>query len=60
VRREVRDLPIYAVTVAKGGPKLQKAAVQEKDCAENPKSPTIPRAASPSKVDKDEVFTRRP
>jgi uncharacterized protein (TIGR03435 family) len=36
IRREIKDLPVYAILVAKGGPKLQRAAVQEKDCAENP------------------------
>ncbi len=34
IRRETKELPVYAVVVPKGGPKLQKAAVAEKDCNE--------------------------
>jgi uncharacterized protein (TIGR03435 family) len=30
--RETREMPIYAVIVAKDGPKLEKADVEEKDC----------------------------
>lgn len=33
VRRETRDLPLYAVVVGKGGPKLEKAKVTEQECA---------------------------
>jgi uncharacterized protein (TIGR03435 family) len=29
---EIQERPVYALVVAKGGPKLQKAAVEEKDC----------------------------
>jgi uncharacterized protein (TIGR03435 family) len=32
IRRETKELPIYAVVVAKNGPKLEKAKVQENDC----------------------------
>jgi len=32
MRTEKKELPIYAVTVAKGGLKLKAAAMQEKDC----------------------------
>ncbi len=32
VRRETKALPVYAVVVAKNGPKLEKAAIGEKDC----------------------------
>lgn len=32
MRLEPKELPIYAVVVAKGGAKLQKAAVEEKGC----------------------------
>jgi uncharacterized protein (TIGR03435 family) len=42
IRREVKDLPVYAVVVKKDGPKLQKAAVQEKDCLEVTKGPQDP------------------
>jgi uncharacterized protein (TIGR03435 family) len=40
IHREIRELPSYVVTVKKDGPKLQKAAVEEKDCAETPSGPT--------------------
>jgi len=32
MRVEQKTMPVYALTVASGGPKLQKAAVAEKDC----------------------------
>ena len=32
MRRETKDIPIYALIVAKGGPKLQKAGTAEADC----------------------------
>jgi uncharacterized protein (TIGR03435 family) len=41
VHRETKELPVYVVTVAKGGPKLQKAAVEEKDCPD-PGGPNDP------------------
>ena len=44
IHSEMRDLPRYAITVAKGGPKLEKAQVEEKDCAENPSGPDDPAA----------------
>jgi len=34
IRRETKEMPVYALVVAKGGPKLQKADIQEKDCSE--------------------------
>jgi uncharacterized protein (TIGR03435 family) len=34
--RELKQEPIYALVIAKGGPKLQKSAIAEKDCAEKP------------------------
>jgi uncharacterized protein (TIGR03435 family) len=36
MRRETKDLPMYALTVGKGGPKLAKATIEEKDCALGP------------------------
>jgi uncharacterized protein (TIGR03435 family) len=43
VRREIRELPVYAVTVGKNGPKLQRAKVQdEKDCPDVPTGPGNP------------------
>jgi uncharacterized protein (TIGR03435 family) len=44
IRREIKELPVYAVGVKKDGPKLQRAAVEEKDCTETPKGPTDPAA----------------
>jgi uncharacterized protein (TIGR03435 family) len=34
VRRETKELPVFAIVVAKDEPKLEKAKVQEKDCPE--------------------------
>ena len=39
IHRETKDLPVYTVVVAKGGPKLQKAAIEEKDCPESTPDP---------------------
>jgi uncharacterized protein (TIGR03435 family) len=36
IRRETKELPVYALVVAKTGPKLQKAKIEEKDCPEVP------------------------
>jgi bla regulator protein blaR1 len=36
VHRETKELPVYVITVAKGGPKLQKSAMEEKDCPDSP------------------------
>jgi len=36
IRRETKEMPVYALVVSKGGPKLQKADIQEKDCTEGP------------------------
>jgi uncharacterized protein (TIGR03435 family) len=32
IRREVKDQPVYAIVVGKGGPKLKAAEIEEKDC----------------------------
>ena len=42
VRRETKETPVYVITVAKGGPKLTKADIEEKDCPET--SPTTTAA----------------
>jgi uncharacterized protein (TIGR03435 family) len=34
VRRDTREMAVYAVVVAKDGPKLERAKVEEKDCPE--------------------------
>jgi uncharacterized protein (TIGR03435 family) len=36
MRRETKELPVYVVVVAKNGPKLQRAKIEEKDCPDNP------------------------
>jgi bla regulator protein BlaR1 len=36
IRRETKELPVYAIVVGKNGPKLKKAKVEEKDCSESP------------------------
>ena len=35
-RREMQDQPVYFLTIAKNGPKLQPSKLQPKDCDENP------------------------
>jgi uncharacterized protein (TIGR03435 family) len=39
IHREVKELPVYALVVAKGGPKLQKAGIEEKDCPDSSAAP---------------------
>lgn len=34
IRRESKEMPVYALLAAKGGPKLQRADIDEKDCPE--------------------------
>jgi bla regulator protein blaR1 len=34
VHRELKDGPVYALEVSKGGPKLKKAAIQENNCGD--------------------------
>jgi uncharacterized protein (TIGR03435 family) len=34
IRRESKEMPVYSLVVAKGGPKLQRADIDEKDCPE--------------------------
>jgi bla regulator protein BlaR1 len=42
IRRETKELPVYALVVARNGPKLQKATIEEKDCVEIPADKSIP------------------
>jgi uncharacterized protein (TIGR03435 family) len=48
IRRESKEIPVYALVVAKGGPKLKRADIDEKDCPEaslkalGPSSPSTP------------------
>jgi uncharacterized protein (TIGR03435 family) len=39
VHRETKEMTVYALVVGKGGPKLQKADIEEKDCAQPPPAP---------------------
>jgi uncharacterized protein (TIGR03435 family) len=39
VRRETKEMPVYALLVAKGGPKLPKADIAEKDCPDQSSDP---------------------
>jgi uncharacterized protein (TIGR03435 family) len=32
IRKETREMPVYAIVVAKGGPKLKKSEIEENDC----------------------------
>lgn len=38
MRHETKDLPVYELTVAKGGPKLDKSSIEERDCPIGPSS----------------------
>jgi len=44
VHQEVLEMPVYAVAIAKDGPRLQKAAFEERDCP----GPETPASASVS------------
>jgi uncharacterized protein (TIGR03435 family) len=35
IRRETKEMPVYTLTVGKGGLKLTKAAIEEKDCPDS-------------------------
>jgi len=51
IHRESKEMPVYELVVGKGGPKLQTADIQEKDCpATSPTPSTAPSAASPMPV----------
>src|SRR5580658_2141867 len=39
IHRETKEMPVYALVVAKGGPKLEKADIEEKDCPDVSLSP---------------------
>ncbi len=46
IRRESKEMPVYALLVAKGGPKLQRADIDEKDCPEASLNPLGPVSTS--------------
>jgi uncharacterized protein (TIGR03435 family) len=39
IHRETKEMPVYGLAVAKGGPKLQKADIDEKGCPDSSASP---------------------
>jgi uncharacterized protein (TIGR03435 family) len=53
MRRESKERPVYALLVAKGGPKLQRSDIDEKDCPEasaaDPLGPQIPSTPMPDR-----------
>ena len=51
IHREAKEMPVYELVVAKGGPKLQPADIQEKDCPETSSTPpAAPSASTPMPV----------
>ena len=54
IRREPKEMPVYALLVAKGGPKLQRSDIEEKDCPEA--SPDSLAPSSPPALDMCHVF----
>jgi uncharacterized protein (TIGR03435 family) len=47
IHRETREMPVYALVVGKGGPKLQKADIEEKDCPDVSATPPGPSFTIP-------------
>ncbi len=49
IHKETKEMPVYALVVAKGGPKLQKADIAEKDCPDESVEPQLrgPSTAAP-------------
>jgi uncharacterized protein (TIGR03435 family) len=41
IHRETKETPVYALVVGKGGPKLQKGDIEEKDCPEGTPPPAL-------------------
>jgi uncharacterized protein (TIGR03435 family) len=41
IRRETKELPVYAIVIGKNSSKLKRSDVQEKDCASRTPSPTV-------------------
>jgi uncharacterized protein (TIGR03435 family) len=46
IRRESKEMPVYALVVAKGGPKLQRADIDERDCPPATPTPLGPQTTS--------------
>jgi uncharacterized protein (TIGR03435 family) len=45
IHRETKDMPVYALTIAEGGSRLQKAEIEDKDCPDPEDSSTSAYAA---------------
>jgi uncharacterized protein (TIGR03435 family) len=56
IRRESKEMPVYALVVAKGGPKLQRADIDEKDCPEASRNALGPQSTSTPMPDVCHVF----
>ncbi|MBZ5604973.1 MAG: TIGR03435 family protein [Acidobacteriia bacterium] len=65
LRRESKDMPVYALTVAKNGPKLKAAGIEEKDCPDGPRDASschivnggVGRGMHAHAVDLDDITT---
>jgi len=57
IRRESKEMPMYALVVAKGGLKLQRADIDEKDCPEASLAALGPQTASTPMPDVCHAFT---
>jgi uncharacterized protein (TIGR03435 family) len=42
IHREMKEMPVYVLSVDKGGPKLEKADISEKDCSQSATDGQIP------------------
>jgi bla regulator protein BlaR1 len=47
MHKETKEMPVYALVVGKGGPKLQKADIGEKDCPDASLAPFVPGPSTP-------------
>jgi uncharacterized protein (TIGR03435 family) len=56
LRRESKEMPVYALVVAKGGPKLQRSDIEEKDCPETSSDTPAPPSPSTPTPDVCHVF----
>ncbi len=57
IHRESKEMPVYALLVAKGGPKLQRADIDEKDCPEASRNALGPQSTSTPMPDECHVFS---
>jgi uncharacterized protein (TIGR03435 family) len=57
IRHESKEIPVYALVAAKGGPKLQRADIDEKDCPAATPAPLGPQTASTPMPDVCHAFS---